>query len=194
MNPKEYFEANKDKIRETAEFLCAQETSNNIDEKFIELKNQYYNEDGTKHCATININGRNLDISVWLNEIRHEEIEHFKIIAITDKGNGVLFETKGTQTSSYLINLDVVDLHVVDFIKKNSITNMGLFVLHNHPFIYRATPSAADLKTLEALVKDTDVMECKAKICGMNCKISIIDFSIVTEFDYWSFMQSCGGT
>lgn len=38
MEPKEYFETNQDKIRQTAEFLCRDDASM-IDEKFEELKN-----------------------------------------------------------------------------------------------------------------------------------------------------------
>ena len=139
MEAKTYFEVNKEKIRKTAEFLCRDDVTK-TDEKFEELKNQYLNEEGTNHKEVIVVNEHELNINQWLEEIRHNEIEHFKIIAITDKGNGILYETTGTQFSSYGNNLDVIDSYALNFIKTNHVSEMLLYIVHNHPFIYKASP------------------------------------------------------
>ena len=55
VEPKEYFKANQDKIRQTAEFLCRDDASM-IGEKFEELKKQYFNQEGTNHKEEIRIN------------------------------------------------------------------------------------------------------------------------------------------
>lgn len=188
MEAKTYFEVNKEKIRKTAEFLCRDDVTK-TDEKFEELKNQYLNEEGTNHKEVIVVNEHELNINQWLEEIRHNEIEHFKIIAITDKGNGILYETTGTQFSSYGNNLDVIDSYALNFIKTNHVSEMLLYIVHNHPFIYKASPSVADLQTLEAILKETDIIEAKAALFGMSCKVSIIDYAIATEFDYWCIKQ-----
>lgn len=44
-----------------------------IDEKFEELKKQYFNQEGTNHKEEIRINEQELNINYWLEKIRHEE-------------------------------------------------------------------------------------------------------------------------
>lgn len=100
-----------------------------------------------------------------------------------------MYETTGTQFSSYGINLDVIDSYALNFIKTNHVSEMLLYIVHNHPFIYKASPSVADLQTLEAILKETDIIEVKAALFGMSCKVSIIDYAIATEFDYWCIKQ-----
>jgi len=68
--------------------------------------------------------------------------------------------------------------------------NIGLYVVHNHPFIYKASPSEADLQTCEAIFKDFERIEMNAIQLRMKLQLTLIDFAIVTEFDYWSVKQA----
>ena len=71
------------------------------------------------------------------------------------------------------------------------IKNLGLFVFHNHPYIYKALPSSSDLDTLEAIKDAINDIENNLKDMNINCSITLLDFSIVTDFNYWSAIQSC---
>lgn len=189
MDSKDYFEVNKEKIHATAEFLCSKDLSKNVDEKFEELKQQYFNSDGTKHKEAIKINDSELDISnVWLDMLRHEKIENFMIFAVTEEGSSEIYKARGNQFSS-VMDLNAIDKKIVPIIIKGA-KNIGLYVVHNHPFIYKASPSYEDLKTLEILITEFNRIEDEAKSIHKYCQITLIDFAIVTEFDYWSFKQS----
>ena len=68
---------------------------------------------------------------------------------------------------------------------------INLFIIHNHPFIYKASPSEADANTLKAIFEETcSIEKIILFITGIKTNINIVDFSIATVFDYWSFKQS----
>lgn len=188
MDSKEFFEANKEKIHATAEFLCSKDSSKNIDEQFDELKQQYLNGNGTNHKETIRINNSELEIKKWLDTIRHKEIENFVIIAMCNGQPRIIFSQTGDQFSSPEMNLNDIDAEIVKLLKLGA-RSVDVYVMHNHPFIYRASPSGADLLALEAIYSELVNIENNVKSIGINCKITLIDFAIVTEFDYWSVMQ-----
>ena len=190
MDSKDYFEVNKEKIHATAEFLCGKDLSKNVDEQFEELKQQYFNSDGTKHKEVIKINDSELDIRTWLDIIRHKENEQFVIIAVFNKQPKIIFDKAGDQFSSPGINPDDINAKIINLIKHTGASSVGIYVMHNHPFIYRASPSKADLLALEAIFKELGKVENALKNIGINCKITLIDFVIVTEYDYWSVKQA----
>jgi hypothetical protein len=187
MDAKQYFEEHKDKIRETAEFLCKDDVYK-VDEKFEELKNQYINEDGTHHSETITINNQSLDIVNWLNRIRHEAVENFVIIALGGSQPAIIYQSTGDQFSNYNLTDEGIRNAIGQLVLKG-ISNIGLYIYHNHPFIYRASPSPADFDTLDAIYVAINEIENNAKEIQIDCHITLIDFSIVTDFDYWSVKQ-----
>ncbi len=189
MDSKEFFEANKEKIYATAEFLCSKDSSKNIDEKFDELKQEYLNGNGTNHKEVIKINDLELEINTWLDTIRHKEIEHFVIIAMYNGESKVIFSQTGDQFSSPAMNLGDINRRINYLLTFGGAKSVGVYVMHNHPFIYRASPSDADLLALEAIYDELINIENAAKLIGMNCQITLIDFAIVTEFDYWAARQ-----
>ena len=190
MDENEYFEANKDKIRATAEFLCKNDPSRTVDDKFEELKSQYHNRDGSHHSETIGINGTPQNINTWLQKIRHEAIENFLIIAVHEHGSKIIYKIVGNQFTCGVIDLNKIDEAIVKFIIFNGIISMGLYVIHNHPFIYKASPSNADLKTLEAIYNEIQNIVNECGKMRVVCQIELIDYAIVTKFDYWSSKQS----
>ena len=190
MDSKEYFETYKDKIKETAEFLCSKDPSNNLEDEFEKLKQQYLNCDGTCHNETISINSQDLNIHPWLEMIWHEPVENFVIIAVGGKQREIIYKTKGDQCSNYNLSDKAIRDSIGVCILKG-IKNLGLFVFHNHPYIYKALPSSSDLDTLEAIKDAINDIENNLKDMNINCSITLLDFSIVTDFNYWSAIQSC---
>lgn len=193
MDSKDFFEANREKIHATAEFLCGKDLSKNVDKKFEELKQQYFNCEDTGHNEVIKINDSELDIRTWLDIIRHKENEHFVFIAVINKQLQIIFDKAGDQFSCPEINLDDIDAKIIDFITRRGAISVGIYIMHNHPyhpFIYRASPSKSDLHTCEAILKELANIETAVKSIGINCQISFIDFAIVTEYDYWSVKQA----
>ena len=187
MDSKEYFENNKEKILETAKFLCRKDPSKTIEEQFEILKQQYINDDGTKHLETIN---GSCDISIWLDTIRHEERENFVIIAVYNKKCKPIFKQTGDQFSSKNIDMMDIDSQIVPLITIEGASDIGIYVMHNHPYIYKASPSPADLETAVAIINELDnIITCIRK-AGINCNLKLLDFGIVTEYDYWSIKQS----
>ena len=190
MDSKEFFETNKEKIHATAEFLCTKNSSKNIEEQFDELKQQYLNGEGTNHKEVIKINDYELDIKAWLDTIRHKEIENFVIIAMYNEKSQIIFSKTGDQFSSPEMELNDIDAKIVELLTFGGARSVGVYVMHNHPFIYRASPSKADCIALEAIYNELVNIENTVKSLCRNCQIALIDFAIVTEFDYWSFKQS----
>lgn len=190
MNEIEFFEANKDKVQATAEFLCSKDSTCTVEEKFEELRLQYINKDGNHHNETISINGQQLPINSWLEQLTHEFVENFIIIAIGGQKTEIIYKLIGNQFSGYNINLDDVDKAILNYKVKYMCNNIGFYVVHNHPFIYKASPSEADLQTCEAIFKDFERIEMNAIQLRMKLQLTLIDFAIVTEFDYWSVKQA----
>ena len=187
MDSKEYFENNKEKILETAKFLCSKEPSKTIEEQFEILKQQYINNDGTKHLETIN---GSCDISTWLDTIRHEERENFVIIAVYKGQCKVIFKQIGDQFSSHNINMNDIDRQIVPLITIEGAGSIGIYVMHNHPYVYKASPSLADLETAAAIDNELNNIIICTRERGINCNVGLLDFGIVTEYDYWSIKQS----
>jgi DNA repair protein RadC len=186
MDSKEYFENNKENILETAKFLRSKEPSRTVEEQFEILKQQYINCDGTKHEETIN----GYDISAWLDIIRHKKTENFVIIAVYKKQCQVIFEQTGDQFSSQNIDMMNIDKQIVRLITFECAMSIGIYVMHNHPYIYKALPSTADLETAAAILNElNNIMTCTREH-GINCNVELLDFGIVTEYDYWSIKQS----
>lgn len=67
---------------------------------------------------------------------------------------------------------------------------MEIFVVHNHPYIYNAYPSLSDCQSLKAIIEEISDIENLIRSIGRKGEISLIDCSIVTDYDYWSFVQS----
>lgn len=63
--------------------MCSKDFSKNVDEQFEELKQQYFNSDGTSHTEVIKINNSELAIRTWLDMLRYDKIENFIINAVT---------------------------------------------------------------------------------------------------------------
>ena len=186
MNEVEFFEANKDKIYATAEFLCKNDPSCSVDEKYEELRLQYVNKDGTNHIETITINGQQYPIMNWLEQLRHEPVENFIIIAVSSTGSKIIYKVVGDQFSRDNIDLNDIDSAIIT----NGCRNTGLYIIHNHPFIYKASPSVADLKACEAIFHELERIEKEAALLDAKWQLTLIDFAIVTDFDYWSVKQS----
>ena len=163
--------------------MCSKDSSKNIDDQFDELKQQYLNGEGTNHKEVVKINDSELDIKVWLDNIRHKEIENFVIFAMYNEKPQTIFSKTGDQFSSP--EIDLIDIYIKKLVPLivGGVKNIDLYVVHNHPFIYKALPSSADLKTLEILVEAFNMVEREAKSINKSCQITLIDFAIVTEFD-----------
>ena len=191
MDSKEYFENNKEKILETAKFLCSKDPSKTIEEQFEILKQQYINCDGTKHSETIN---GSCDIRSWLDTIRQEERENFVIIAVYEGQCKEIFKQTGDQFSSHNISMNDIDSRIVPLITFGVASDIGVYVMHNHPYVYKASPSLADLETAVAIHNELNNIMSNTKDFKINCNLELLDFGIVTEYDYWSIRQSCKDT
>ncbi len=122
--------------------------------------------------------------------IRHKEIENFVIIAMYNEKSQIIFSKTGDQFSSPEMDLNDIDAKIVELLTFGGARSVGVYVMHNHPFIYRASPSKADCLALEAIYNELVNIENTVKSIGRNCQITLIDFAIVTEFDYWSVRQA----
>ena len=187
MDSKEYFENNKEKILETAKFLCSKDPSKNIDEQFKNLKQEYINCDGTKHLETIN---GSYDIGSWLDTIRHEKIENFVVFAVYEGQSKVIFKQTGDQFSSQNIDMMDIDNKIRLLMMGTCARSIGIYVVHNHPYVYKASPSLADIETAKVIVEVLNNIKDCARSLKMNCNVEFLDFGIVTEYDYWSMKQS----
>ena len=190
MDSKDYFEAHKDKIKLTAEFLCSKDSTKNVDDVFEELKQHYISKIGTEDKEIIMVNNQEVDISkAWLELLRHEEYENFIMIAMTEKGTSIIYKSIGDQFSSKL-DLNQIDSSLINLVTYKGVKNIGIYVVHNHPYIYKASPSSADFQSLVLIENEFKAVEQEVRNIGKNCEIYLVDFAIVTEFDYWSYDQS----
>ena len=187
MISKHYFEKNKDKILETAKYLCKNNTLL-VEEKFKELEHQYLNEDGTHHDEAI-LKNSSINIKEWLESIRHDDKENFLIYACFDNKTELIYKTSGNQ-HSIQINLDDIAASIYRIIAICKIRIVNLYVVHNHPFIYKASLSFTDCVTLNAINNELTSINENLNSIGMKSYINLYDFAVVTDFDYFSIMQT----
>lgn len=186
MSKLEYYKKNKKKIKATAKYLCKNSCFLKYIAKVAELRSQYKNEYGTHHKEEITMDDRIFSVNLLLEELRLEPIEHFKVYAIYGGNSYEIFHKIGDQFSVGDIDVNDIDEPIVGMcLSANAI---GIYVVHNHPYIYKAFPSPADLKTLDEFMKKIRFIN--SLLHRMNCTVSLIDFAIVTEFDHWSFKQA----
>lgn len=82
-------------------YKISTDPSENLEDEFEKLKQQYLNCDGTCHNETISVNSQDINIHLWLETIRHEPVENFVIIAVGGKRSEIIYKTKGDQCSNY---------------------------------------------------------------------------------------------
>lgn len=146
------------------------------------MKSQYENEDGTHHKEAININGQDIAIGNWLEMLRHEPIEYLIIFALYGNGCQIIYNNAGEQFSySFDIN------EIISQIAYISRFGPRLYVVHNHPYIYEAATSKADLEARELINYEVNIIVSEARAMRIYRSVELVDFAIVTEFDYWSY-------
>ena len=185
MDSIKYFNTYKEKILETAKYLCNSQNQIDIDNKFLELKEEYYNNIGTKHEEIIYSKNNEIIISSLLETIRFEEIEIFKIYAIISGEIKEVFVQKGNRFSCNIIQF-MLDEILLKLYINNDKQSIHLYIVHNHPFKYMASPSPADAQTFDTITHNVYLIRDKV---NKNIEVNI-EFGIVTYFDYWSLMQS----
>jgi len=188
MDSIKFFEENKKKIKATTDYIAAGDKTRTPQQIFEEHEIEYKNKVGSGHREVIKINGQEFQISEWINDIRHQGYETFKIIAVTEKGHGDLLVINGNQFSSGPIDLDDIESRI-DRIAA-SYNSIGLYIIHNHPYTYRASISGSDGTTLEAIVNETIRLTQKYHLFGLKCSVDLVDFAVVTDFDYWCVKQA----
>ena len=186
MNPKDYFENNKDKIHLTAEFLAKKE-GKDVESVFESVKNEFYNSYGSSDGEYFCLNNGKIVVTDILKGIRFLEYEQMMVFLFNGQRCELLCCWKGNQFSS---NFDLDELKnklILLKIKNIFLQNIALYIVHNHPYKYRAVPSDADFEVLEnvmALIKEMNRLD-------TLCKTTLVDFAVVTSFDYWSYKQNC---
>lgn len=186
MNPKDYFENNKDKIHLTAEFLAKKE-GKDVENVFERIKNEFYNSDGSGNGEYFCFNNKRVVVADILKGIRFLEHEQMLVFLISGDKHGLICSWEGNQFSSNA-DLNEMQQRIITF-KFNNIyaREIYLYVVHNHPYMYRAAPSPEDFNALEKmllLIKEINRID-------SLCKTTLIDFTVVTAFDYWSYQQNC---
>ena len=181
----DYFEKNKDKIYEIAKFI-ANKNNEDLDTVFKNIKNEFYNRIGTNNDESIYVNDIEISLTDFLDEIRFLDHEEMLVIYFAGSEHGIVCKWIGNQFSS-CVNLEELSQRLL-LLKRKTIFSrqITLFFVHNHPYLYRAAPSGADLLVfgkISSVIKALNTID-------MFCKIVIADFSIVTSFDYWSFIQN----
>lgn len=180
MNRIKYLIKNKKQIEQSAAFI----NKNHPKIEFLKLANHFIFGIKTNNKEALTKINENYDISSYLQNHRNLDHEEFYIYLVFNDGMLKIFQSKGTATSS-LINLNDIDRVIINFYIQRGLNNFNLFIVHNHPFVYKATPSKADFETLEGLNEDFVCLK-----QNLNISINIIDFSIVTISDYWSLYQN----
>lgn len=185
MNPKEYFENNKDKIYRTAEFLSGKEEKD-VGDVFESLKNEFYNSDGSGDGEFFCLKNKKIVITEIIKGIRFLDHEQMLVVLISGEKHGLLCSWDGNQFSSN-VDLNEMQQRIMSFKINNICTQeIYLYVVHNHPYKYRAVPSPEDftvLKQMLLLIKSINYLD-------SLCKTTLIDFAVVTAFDYWSYQQN----
>ena len=172
-NPADFYKTPKEKINETATYIAIKQGVS-IDDECEKVKNDYLQHRGSA-CAEI-IVSNSYDLHNTLESIRHDSIENVVCLAFSEHGVIEICRISGDQYSS--------TIPVQELICKTGLLKCSFYVVHNHPFVYKASPSRMDCKAIEELIAGT--IECKK----IGIKVEMLDFGIVTDFDYWSTMQT----
>lgn len=134
---------------------------------------------------------RKIMVTETLESIRHEPYEVFLIMFIRNNRLLEIFRKKGTQFDVGDIDINEINRAILFYRMKYTVNNFPLYIVHNHPYIYNASPSQNDLLTKEIFVSNADNMNYQSHNIKSSLEVEIVDFGIVTEFDYWSYHQEC---
>ena len=168
-----YLEDHKGKIFETAKYI-AERSNGDISVKYAELESEYRNQNGTFHKELIA--NKNVPLKHVLDEIRHLEVETVVYYGMINGKFIKLFSEKGTQFSS--------NINMPKLIAMVAFYQCDFYIAHNHPFVFRASPSLADMNAIKEIMKMT------IELAKEGINVNMLDFAIVTDFDYWSVMQA----
>ena len=174
IEPSCFFETYKDKILETAIFISKKQNID-IEDEFNKIKNDYLQRRGS-FCEEIILNVE-FDLHNYLESIRHSQIENVRCLEFFPNTNKVckLINKTGTRFSS--------DIPIDELITDIKMFNCDFYIVHNHPFVYNACPSKSDLIAMDAIAR----MALELEKSGISN--NFLDFSIVTDYDYWSMQQ-----
>ena len=169
---KYYLEKNKNKILEQIKFISGQ-NHETFDETKKRIFDEFTNFDVTNHEKTIVYKGKKYNISAIADSIKNNEKETLLCFVLKQDEFVLLQQIKGNQQSC--------SLSLADSIKFNyaiAKAQLPFFIIHNHPFVCKATFSGADIPTFLNLKELAD-----------EFKIDLLDFAVVTKFDYISGLR-----
>ena len=155
------------------------------------MKDKYINKIGTGDEECVFIDSKKVPTDIIIADMRHLPSEIFEIFCNV-KGEWIeVFRKDGGLSGVDNICIDEMNQAILSFRISHYLSNMMLYVVHNHPYIYNASPSEADLMAAKALYENIEIMKSESKRLGRPLQIQIIDFCIVTDYDYWSIKQQC---
>ena len=188
--PEEFYYANIEKITESAKILASKKNIS-FSDQLAEMKDKYVNKIGTGDEECVFIDSKKVPTDIIIADMRHLPSEIFEIFCNV-KGEWIeVFRKDGGLSGVDNICIDEMNQAILSFRISHYLSNMMLYVVHNHPYIYNASPSEADLMAAKALYENIEIMKSESKRLGRPLQIQIIDFCIVTDYDYWSIKQQC---
>lgn len=187
--PNEFIIKYKADIKNLAVFLSKNGSDSDTSKKVKELERDFLKQNKSGCLEVVYIKGNKQCVHNLLEEIRYSDVEIFRIYVFNNQKFIKVHESIGTSCSS-IVDLNKINEDIEGFLSK---TNGGMFyfyIVHNHPFIFRASISEGDIVSFEALFKELKTMEYLYNVSHIRDKVAlnICDFATVTYYDYFSTM------
>ena len=166
---KKYFEKNKKEIDKTIEYISKRQNED-INTTRLRIYNEFKNLDLINDKQIIVVDNVELSIEEILKNFRNRKTEIFSIYILNENNLFKIFEKLGNEHSASPNEIETFNLF-----QKLLLYKKPYFVIHNHPYLFKATFSESDFISFEQFIS-----------FSLETHIQLLDFSIVTDFDYWS--------
>lgn len=169
---KAYFEEHLEFIKAIAEETSIKQKIDS-EEAFQRYSDSFLRLERSGDTLSIDYEDKIIDVSSLIDDIKDLVVEHFRCYVLSGEKMVLVFEKAGSLTNSSLNNLETLEL-----IGKIRFQHKPFYIVHNHPCVFEASPSESDFQTMDFFIN-----------LSKEINVPIIDFGIITNFDYWSMMQ-----
>ena len=184
MKPIEFLEQHREQIYKTAEYIATKENVP-ADAKMHEIENNFITNNGTRHLEAIELKQVLLELSSLLEAFRENVFERMMVYCFDGNSFVEINHVDGDQFSSPTDEAFFLKSFVMAKSRFPNLCDYYLYFCHNHPFMYRASPSKSDLNCYGYLMQ----LIFKMNKLDSATQFHLVDFGIVTPFDYWSAEQ-----
>ena len=184
MKPLDYLNKYRKEIINTARYIAQVEYK---DSEIIldDLTADYKNNNGSYCSETVIIDKQTISISPLLKHFRDFHISEAHVYVYAEDEFYEIYHRSGDQFSCVFL-IEEITQKIAEFLyEHDKVFEVKLYICHNKPFMYKAEPYNSDQRDIENIIRKINDYNSTSNYI----KLTLLDYAIVTTFDYWSLEQ-----